>query len=219
MEMTRCLLHDKGLPKKFWAEVAHTSVFLLNRLPIKALQQKTPFEAWYDYKPRLQNLKTFGCLCFSYIPHVKRDKLDKKAEARIFIGYSSISKAYRIYLPKNNKVIVSRDVKFFELESWSWENDKKLESKENLEFQRVLKFQKENDNIDDEPVRGTKSLSNTYQRCNVAIIEPTEYEEDAADKKWMDTMKEELKMIEKKPNLGASGQTDTQKGNWSQVGL
>ena len=110
MEMTRCLLHDKGLPKKFWAKVAHTSVFLLNRLSTKALQQKTLFEAWYGYKPRLQNLKTFCCLCFSYIPHVKRDKLDKKAEVGIFIGYSSISKAYRIYLPENNKVIVSRDV-------------------------------------------------------------------------------------------------------------
>ena len=109
MEMTKCLLHDKGLPKKFWTEAAHTSVFLLNRLPTKALQQKTPFEAWYGYKPRLQNLKTVGCLCFSYIPHVKRDKLDKKAEVGIFIGYSSISKAYRIYLLENNKVIVSRD--------------------------------------------------------------------------------------------------------------
>ena len=86
MEMTRCLLHEKGLPKKFWAEVTHTSVFRLNRLPIKAFQQKTPFEACYGYKPRLQNFKTFGCLCFSYISHVKRDKLDKKAEAGIFIG-------------------------------------------------------------------------------------------------------------------------------------
>ena len=107
--------------------------------------------------------------------------MDKKTEARIFIGYSSISKAYRIYLPENNKVIVSRDVKFFESESWSWENDKKLE------------FQEENANIDDEPVRGTKSLLNTYQRCNVAIIEPTGYEEAAADKKWMDTIRKSLK--------------------------
>ncbi|XP_019071922.1 cytochrome P450 85A1 [Vitis vinifera] len=90
-------------------------------------------------------------------------------------GYSSISKAYRIYLPENNKVIFSRDVKFFESESWSWENDKKLESKENLEFQRDLKFQKENDNIDDEPVRGTRSLSDIYHRCNVAIIEPARF--------------------------------------------
>ena len=119
MEMTRCLLHDKGLPKKLWAEAANTTIFLLNRLPTKALQQRTPFEAWYGYKPRLQNLKTFGCLCFSYIPQVKRDKLDKKAEPGIFVGYSSVSKAYRIYLPQNNKVIVSRDVQFLELDSWS----------------------------------------------------------------------------------------------------
>ena len=185
MEMTRCLLHDKGLPKKLWAEAANTAIFLLNRLPTKALQQRTPFEAWYGYKPRLQNLKTFGCLCFSYIPQVKRDKLDKKAEPGIFIGYSSVSKAYRIYLPQTNKVIVSRDVQFFESDRWSWENDKKLE------------FQEQNDDIDEEPVRGTRSLSDIYQRCNVAIIEPAGYEEAAANQNWMAAMKEELKMIEK----------------------
>ncbi|KAH9657443.1 Integrase catalytic domain-containing protein [Citrus sinensis] len=48
MEMARCLLHDKGLPKKFWAEAVNTAVFLLNRLPTKALQKKTPLEAWLD---------------------------------------------------------------------------------------------------------------------------------------------------------------------------
>lgn len=127
MEMTRCLLHNKGLPKKLWAEAANTAIFWLNRLPTKALQQRTPFEAWYGYKSRLQNLKIFGCLCFSYIPQVKRDKLDKKAEPGIFVGYNSVSKAYRIYFPQNNKVIVSRDVQFFESDSWSWEDDKNLE--------------------------------------------------------------------------------------------
>ena len=103
MDMTRCLLHDKGLPKKFWAEALNTAIFLLNRLPTKALHKKTPFEAWYSYKPKLLNLKTFGCLCFSYIPQVKRDKLDKKAEPGIFVGYSLVSKAYRIYLQKATK--------------------------------------------------------------------------------------------------------------------
>ncbi|CAL5368182.1 unnamed protein product [Camellia sinensis] len=185
MEMTRCLLHDKGLPKKFWAEAVNTAVFLLNRLPTKALQKKTPFEACSGYKPKLLNLKAFGCLCFSYIPQVKRDKLDKKAESGIFVGYSSISKAYRIYLPQSNKVIVSRDVQFFELDNWSWENDKKLE------------IQEENDDVDDEPVRGTKSLSDIYQRCNVAVMEPAGYEEAATDQKWIAAMKEELKMIKK----------------------
>ncbi|KAK2426495.1 hypothetical protein QL285_025158 [Trifolium repens] len=136
MEMARCLLHEKELPKKFWAEAANTAVFLLNRLPTKALQKKTPFEAW-------------------------------------------------IYLPHNGKVIVSRDVKFFELDSWNWEDNKNIE------------FQEENEDIDDEPIRGTRSLSDIYQRCNVAIMEPAGYAEAANDKKWIDAMEEELKMIEK----------------------
>ena len=45
MEMTRCLLYDKGLSKKFWDEATNTLVFLLNRLSTKALQTRTPFEA------------------------------------------------------------------------------------------------------------------------------------------------------------------------------
>jgi len=30
MEMVRCMLHEKGLPKEYWTEVANTVVFLLN---------------------------------------------------------------------------------------------------------------------------------------------------------------------------------------------
>ena len=119
MEMTRYLLHEKGLPKKFRVEAANTVVFLLNRLSTKALQKNTPFEAWFRYKPLLLNLKIFGCLCFCYVPQVKRDKLDKKTEAGIFVGYNSQSKTYRVYMPHANKVIVSRDVKFMEDDKWS----------------------------------------------------------------------------------------------------
>ena len=114
MEMTRCILHEKELSKNLRAEAANTAVFLLNRLPTRALQKRTSFEAWFGYKPNLQNLRTFGCLYFSYVPQVKRDKLDKKAEPGVFIGYSSSSKAYRIFQPQNGKILVSRDIKFME---------------------------------------------------------------------------------------------------------
>ena len=172
MEMTRCLLHKKELPKKFWVEVANITVFLLNRLPTKALQKKTPFEAWFGYKPLFLNLKTFGCLCFCYVPQVKQDKLDKKAKARIFIGYNSQSKTYRVYMPHADKVIVSRDVKFMEDDKWSWD------AKKNQNFEFL------DENIDDIPVKGTKSLYNIYQRCNVAVFEPVGFNEAVEDKKW-----------------------------------
>jgi len=53
----------------------------LNRSPTKALQTRIPFEAWFGYKPKLLNPKTFGCLCFSYISQIKIDKLNKKTKA------------------------------------------------------------------------------------------------------------------------------------------
>jgi hypothetical protein len=46
MEMSRCILFEKKLPRFLWAEVVNTSVYLLNRLPIKSIQRKTPLEAW-----------------------------------------------------------------------------------------------------------------------------------------------------------------------------
>ena len=189
MEMTRCMLHEKELPKKLWAEAANTAVFLLNRLPTRVLQKKTPFEAWFGYKPDLQSLKTFGCLCFSYVPQVKRDKLDKKAEPGVFIGYSSSSKAYRIFQPHNGKILVSRDVKFMEDRQWDW--------KESIKKQLQEVPQYSDDDIDEVPVRGTRSLSDVYERSNVAVLEPENFEEAKNEDKWMEAMKEELQMIEK----------------------
>ncbi|KAF3634577.1 putative phospholipid-transporting ATPase 1-like [Capsicum annuum] len=48
MEMTRCMLHEKNLPKKFWPEAANTSGFLQNKLPTKAVKDRTAFEACID---------------------------------------------------------------------------------------------------------------------------------------------------------------------------
>ena len=46
MEMARCMLFEKKLPKLLWVESVSTSVYLLNRLPTKSVQSKTPIEAW-----------------------------------------------------------------------------------------------------------------------------------------------------------------------------
>ena len=177
MEMTRCMLHEKELPKELQAEAANTAVFLLNRLPTRVLHKKTPFEGWFGYEPDLQNLKICGCVCFSYVPQVKRDKLDKKAELRVFIGYSNTSKAYRIFQPQNGKILESRDVKFMEDQQWSWDEPIRKQLPEIPQFL--------DDDVDDIPVRGTRSLSEIYQKTNVVVLEPTEFEEAEKDGKWI----------------------------------
>lgn len=78
MEMVRCMLHEKDLPKKFWAEAANKTVFLQNRLPTKALQDKTSFEAWYGFKPSLSFLKIFGCVYFVMCHRLNETSLTRK---------------------------------------------------------------------------------------------------------------------------------------------
>lgn len=73
--------------KNIGQKVANIAVFLLNRLPTKAVDGKTPFEAWYGYKPTLKNRMVFGCLFFTHVPKIKQDKLDKKGEPGVFVGH------------------------------------------------------------------------------------------------------------------------------------
>ena len=192
MEMARCMLHEKNLPKVFWAEAANTAVFLQNRLPTKLLAEKTPFEVWYKYKPSLSFLKVFGSTCFVHIPQIKRDKLDKKAMQGIFVGYSTISKAYKVYLPQTQKITITRDVQFHEDDKWNWDETQEITV---LDDQIITPLQ--NESIDESPVRGTRSLEEIYQRSNVAVCEPENYEDAQMNPAWQEAMKEEIHMIEK----------------------
>jgi hypothetical protein len=47
-------------------------------------------------------------------PQERRTKLDPRAQQGILVGYSEVSKAYRIYIPPLRRVVVSRDVRFEE---------------------------------------------------------------------------------------------------------
>ena len=51
--------------------------------------------------------------------------------------------------------------------------------------------------VDDIPVRGTRPLSDIYDRCNLVASEPTNVEEAMESQTWVAAMKEELNMIEK----------------------
>eukprot|EP00253_Pinus_taeda_P015217 PITA_15217 len=117
------MLHDQGLPLFLWAETCNTVVYLQNRSPHRALGHMTLEEAFSGKKPDIGHLRIFGCITYSYIPKEKRTKLEPTAEKGIYVGYSETSKAFRIYIPAQRKVVVRRDVKFEEDRAFgrSWE--------------------------------------------------------------------------------------------------
>lgn len=80
------------MPKYFWAEAVNTAVYLLNRLPTRAAQGMTPFEAWKGIKLSARHLKVFSSVCYAHVPDVKRGKLDSKAKLCVLLGYIIVAK-------------------------------------------------------------------------------------------------------------------------------
>lgn len=110
------MLIDANSPNIFWAEAAFTAVYLLNLSPTKFLNHCTPEEVWSGKCPDVSRLRIFGCKVHAHIPKEKRKKLDIKSTVCIMVGYSTESKAYRLYDPLKKIVFVSRDLIFFEEE-------------------------------------------------------------------------------------------------------
>jgi hypothetical protein len=110
----RSMLHDQSLPLYLWAEACATAVYLQNRSPHRILGKMTPEEAFTGRRPDVEHIRIFGCSTFSHVPSERRTKLDPTAQQGILVGYSEVSKAYRIYIPPLRKVVVSRDVRFEE---------------------------------------------------------------------------------------------------------
>ncbi|WVZ89813.1 hypothetical protein U9M48_036172 [Paspalum notatum var. saurae] len=118
--MARALLKRGGMPAVFWGEAVATAVYILNRSPTKALNGKTPYEAWHGRKPAVSHLRVFGCLAFvKELGHI--GKLDDRSTPGVFIGYAEGSKAYRILDPGTRRVRTARDVVFDEGRGWAWD--------------------------------------------------------------------------------------------------
>lgn len=112
VESMRSMLHAKSLPKYLWAEAVSTAVYLLNRTTNSQVTNTTPFELWTSKKPTLSHTKTFGSTAYTFIPDVKRQKLDAKSKKLIFVGYQDNSNNYRLFDPVTKKIQVSRNVIF-----------------------------------------------------------------------------------------------------------
>ena len=70
--------------------------------------------------PHLLNLKprVFGCMVYAHIPKVMRSKLDPFAKQCVLVGYSKFQKGYRCYDPQHQKLHVTMDTSFQELEPY-----------------------------------------------------------------------------------------------------
>lgn len=84
--------------KYFWADAISTACYVLNRILICPILNKTPYELLKGRKSNLSHIHVLGCKCF-ILNNGKKDlgNFDSKYDEGIFLGNSQSSRAYRVY--------------------------------------------------------------------------------------------------------------------------
>ena len=108
------MIQDYGLPLYFWAEATQTACYIINRVSIRPIIKKTPYELFREQTPNLAHLRPFGCKCYILNTGSNLDKFDAKSDIGIFVGYSPHSKAYRVFVRRTLSIQESIHVEFDE---------------------------------------------------------------------------------------------------------
>ena len=114
-DMVRCMLIQSGLPNHQWAEAATAACHVRNLCPSRSIGGRSPSSLWNEDDDDIDHLKVFGCRAWSVIGrHIPKGKLDPRAIETVFIGYPEGVKGYKLWDFRNDRILVSRDVKFEE---------------------------------------------------------------------------------------------------------
>jgi hypothetical protein len=114
MDIVRSMLSNSHLHLFLWTEALKTAVYVLNRVPSKAVP-KTPFKLWNGWKPSLNHLHIWGCSTKVRIYNPNLNKLYPRTTSGFFIGYAVNSKGFRFYCPSHSpRIVESINAKFIE---------------------------------------------------------------------------------------------------------
>ncbi|CAM9000216.1 unnamed protein product [Rhodiola kirilowii] len=110
-EMARVMIHAKKIPLKFWSEAMNTACHIINRVTICTGTEMTCYELWKGKKPTVKYFHIFRSDCYILNDREYRQKLDPKSDEGFFLGYSSNSRAYRVFNRRTGSVMESINVK------------------------------------------------------------------------------------------------------------
>ncbi|GJY90508.1 retrovirus-related pol polyprotein from transposon TNT 1-94, partial [Tanacetum coccineum] len=115
VEAARIMLSAAEVPLYFWAEAIATACFTQNRSLVIPRHEKTPYHIINGQKPSVKFFHIFGSLCYIIKDGENLDKMKKKSDACISVGYSTQSRAYRVYNKRTKVIVETIDVNVDEL--------------------------------------------------------------------------------------------------------
>nr|GEV02209.1 putative ribonuclease H-like domain-containing protein [Tanacetum cinerariifolium] len=111
----RTMLSVAKVPLFFWAEAIAAACFTQNRSLVIPRHEKTPYHIINDWKPSVKFFHIFGSVCYIVRDGENLDKIKEKGNECIFVGYSTQSKAYRVFNKRTRMIMESIHVNFDEL--------------------------------------------------------------------------------------------------------
>ncbi|GJS36080.1 retrovirus-related pol polyprotein from transposon TNT 1-94 [Tanacetum coccineum] len=117
VEAARTMLSAANVPLFFWAEAIATACFTQNRSLIIPRHEKTPYHIINGRKPSVKFFHIFGSLCYIIRDGDNLDKMKAKGDACIFVGYSTQSRAYRVFNKRTRVLVETIHVNFNELQT------------------------------------------------------------------------------------------------------
>nr|GEW00548.1 hypothetical protein [Tanacetum cinerariifolium] len=115
VEAARTMLSAAKVPLFFWAEAIATVCFTQNRSLVIPRHEKTPYHIINDQKPSIKFFYIFGSLCYIVRDGENLDKIKENGDACIFVGYSTQSRAYRVFNKRTRVIVETIHVNFDEL--------------------------------------------------------------------------------------------------------
>ena len=112
-DMVRSMISHSSLPNSLWGEALKTAVYILNRVPNKAVN-KTPYELWTGKKPSIRHLHVWGCPAEARPYKPNERKLDSMTVSCYFVGYPERSKGYKFYDPSSRSFFETGNATFIE---------------------------------------------------------------------------------------------------------
>ncbi|GJZ54062.1 retrovirus-related pol polyprotein from transposon TNT 1-94 [Tanacetum coccineum] len=114
IEAARTLLNGLGLSKHFWTEAVRIAYYTQNKSIIVKRHDKTPYEIFKERFPDISYFHMFGCPVFIHNHKDHLGKFNVKADDGYFLGYSFVSKAFRVFNTRRQQVVETYHVTFNE---------------------------------------------------------------------------------------------------------
>lgn len=180
VEKAKCLLFDRDMEKKYWAEAINMAAYLVNRTPcdrLKSAEMKTPEEIFFGKKCDLSDLKLFGSKVMVLKPKQKRKKWDGNRTKMLFIGYEHGVKGYRCFDEQTKKIVTSRNVRFYEetdtntvkLDLCSESNVESNKNEELVQEKRENENESEKENMSENETANEIEIANDMDESEMTI--------------------------------------------------